>query len=291
MQNSGKIKSIYYGQNFLKNPGLVRLLLSRTSISKNDTVYEIGGGKGVITTELAQIAGTVLVTEADQELFQSLQQKFKNQKNVEIYQKNALTYPLPEGKFKVFANIPFRITSDIIRYLLDNTNAPVDTYLILQKESAIKFCGYPSGKETQFSLLHKTQFDLSIIYQFKKTDFYPSPRVDSVLLHIHKKEKSDISSKHKFLFYDFITFAYNQRVPSLQKGLREIFTQNQFTRLASDNKFSQKAVPTDLNYQQWLNLFSFFLTLDITKQARVSGAYLKQQQSQNKILKIHRTRV
>jgi 23S rRNA (adenine-N6)-dimethyltransferase len=129
-----------------------------SSIGSGDVVYEIGPGRGIITAELAQVARKVIAVEKDPHLVGQLCQRFQNVKNIEIIRNDFLRYHIPEGKYKVFASIPYNITADIVRKLLYMPPVPSEVYLIMQKEAAEKFSGCPN--ETQFSILAKPWFDI-----------------------------------------------------------------------------------------------------------------------------------
>ena len=137
-------RRIFYSQNFLKNPEVAwKILEEKCSLSPEDTVYEIGAGKGAITEILAKRCQRVVAIEIDPNLYCFLKKKFAQTPNVEIIQGDFLKQPLPRFPYKVFANPPFRIFSEIIRKLTETENPPEATYLFAQKEAAQKFTGKP----------------------------------------------------------------------------------------------------------------------------------------------------
>ena len=289
-QNSRK--SVIYSQNFTVNPLLVANLIEQSSISKEDVVYEVGPGTGIITAELAKRCKKVVAIEIDKNLARKLQTNFINVPNVEVREGDFLLYPLTEQKYKVFSNIPFNITAAIVKKLTEAKNLPIDIFLFVQHDAAKKFLGAPNAKETQVSLLLKPIFELSITHQFKKNDFKPTPNVDIVLLRIKKREKPMVEQQNEKLYRDFIIYSFNAWKPTLKEGLKKIFTDNQFLRLAKDLGFSSSAKPTDLNFSQWLGLFNFFAKgADICKRSLIRGSEDKLRNQQTKLDKIHRTRV
>lgn len=282
---------IRYSQNFLRDPKLVKKLIDKSSIELCDLVYEIGSGKGIITEQLAKQSAKVIGIEKDKKLYEKLRQKFIKNNKIEIKYGDFLQYNLPQEKYKIFSNIPFNLTADIIKKITSSTNPPEDTYLIIQKEAAIKFAGSPYGKERQDSLLLKPWFEMEIIYRFHQTDFYPIPHVDIVLLRIKKRGNPLVKKDQSQLYRDFIVYAFNQWKLDLKKALKKIFTYKQFIRLAKDLGFSKTAKPTDLSFEQWLGLFNYFLVgVEQYKKELVCGAegLLKHQQA--RLQKIHRTK-
>jgi 23S rRNA (adenine-N6)-dimethyltransferase len=182
-----------YSQNFFSNRELIQKLIRGSSISASDTVLDIGSGRGLITRELLKITPHVVPIEKDPELTKHPQ--------------DFLTYPLPNYPYKVFANIPFSITGEIVRKLLQSPNSPSDCYLIVQTEAAKKFISNPKSN-TMAALLYYPWWDIQIIYKFKRSDFQPAPKVDSVLLHISPKSKPQLPIHQKTSYYDFVAYYF-----------------------------------------------------------------------------------
>lgn len=283
-------KSISYSQNFLTSKSLVAGLIDKSSITKGDLVYEIGAGEGIITEELAKRCRKVIAIEIDPRLHKNLTQKFANIPNIEVHQGNFLAYNLPQTDYKVFSNVPFNITAEVIRKLTNTSIVPKDTYLIVQNDAAKKYLGQPYAKETQFSILLKPRFELSIVHQFRKTDFRPVPQVETVLLRLKLRDKPLLDTPYPYR--DFIVYAFSQWKPTLQEGLKAIFTREQFVRLSKDLSFPLRSIPTQLNFDQWLGLYRYFLTgVNSNKKQNIVGAYDKALKQQAGLQKIHRTRV
>jgi 23S rRNA (adenine-N6)-dimethyltransferase len=241
-------------QNYLTDKNLVSKLVNLANFSKDDCVIEIGPGKGIITEELAKQCKQVIAIEIDQELSTTLLRKF-NYPNIRIHCEDILRYDLPNTAYKVFANIPYHITADIIYKLLYYSNPPTETYLILQREAAEKFSGNPNT--TQFSVVSHPWFTFEVLWCFKKSDFYPPPSVDSVLLKISKRQIPLIEGKDKLLFESFIKYAFHRWKSNLKLSLKTIFTFKQWRKLCRANNFSINAKPSELSGDQWLMIFKF----------------------------------
>lgn len=249
-------KSISLAQNFLKDPGLVRRLVRMSSVVTADTVYEIGSGRGILTAELARKAKKVIAIEKDAKLIRQLQERFQNVENIEIIERDFLRFSIKERDYKIFANIPYNITADIVRKILYVPPAPIEAYLILQKEAAGKFAGLPN--ETLFSVLAKPYFEFRIISHLKRTDFEPIPKVDSVLLHIKKYARSLVAEEDRLLYHDFVSYGFRRWKNNLRLAFKNVFTYPQWKRLARDLHFPLNVIPTGLSFEQWLGLFQSF---------------------------------
>ena len=128
-------KRIQLAQNFFRDRRLVASIVASSSISKDDIVYEIGPGEGIITQELANRAGKVIAIEKDATLAMRLRNKFRDRDNVEVHDGDFLRYRIKEKNYKIFSNIPFNITAEIVKRILFGENPPDEAYLVLQKEA------------------------------------------------------------------------------------------------------------------------------------------------------------
>lgn len=275
------------------NKGLITELIERSSITNGDVVYEIGAGKGIITEGLLKRSEKVVAFEIDSSLFNKLAQRFRNEKSLELKLGNFLTHSLSNQPYKVFANIPFNITSAIIKKLTQASNPPEDAYLIVQKEAAKKFVGKPyDNKNSQMAILLKPWFDFEVFHQFKVVDFFPRPGVDIIMLRIKKRDKPLVDYKHKRQYEDLVTYTFNQFKPNVSEGLSEVFGKQAVVRLGSRLGFPLSSKPSELSFEDWIGLFNSFLNdLDYKHQGIVKGSYTKLVEQQGKLEKIHRTRV
>lgn len=253
-------KTSYYqialAQNFLRSSKLVRSLLDASSIASGDIVYEIGPGCGIITAELAHIARKVIAIEKDWSLVRALLQRFQDAENVEIIANDFLQYHVHHREYKIFASIPYNITSDIVRKVLYTPPFPTEAYLVMQKEAAQKFSGSPC--ETQFSILAKPLFNIQIIRELRRTDFEPIPHVDSVLLRIEKRPSPLLQKEEISLYRSFVRYGFGRWKHSLKLIFKPVFTYPQWERLSKDLYFPLDATPSQLTFTQWLGLFECF---------------------------------
>ncbi|HUW22139.1 MAG TPA: rRNA adenine N(6)-methyltransferase family protein [Candidatus Bathyarchaeia archaeon] len=280
---------IKYSQNFLTNAGLVNNILSKSSINHQDTVLEIGAGEGIITQELLKRAKKVIAYEVDNNWYHKLSERFLKAGNkLEVIGANFLTVPLPNFPYKVFSNIPFNITADVIKKLVFSNNPPEDIYLITQKEAAAKFLGKPVGdKNSLLSIVIGNIFGGSVFYTFRKTNFSPIPAVDIVMLRLKRLERPH--AEPPGLFSDFAAFGFSQFEPNIHKGLGKVMSESLIVQTAKENNFYPSYKPSKLDLKHWLALFNKFLANGNTQ--KVAGSYKKILLQQSKLQKVHRTRV
>ncbi len=286
-------KRIYYSQNFIKNKELIQILIRNSSITKNNLVLDIGAGLGSITKELLNVGSKVIAIEIDEILIEKLRERFLLNKNLEFVNGDFLKYSLPRKPYKVFSNIPFNITSQVIRKLVFSTNPPLDCYIVVQKETKERYIGRPYDKKnSQISILLKPWFKLTVEYKFKRTDFNPVPNVDCFLMRIEKRDIPLINDKDKQLFYDLVTYTYNQRKPGIIEGLSKVINRREIIKIAIQFNFNPNSKPSELDINDWLVILEYILNYSSESQKRIfRGSCNRLNKQQEGTKKINRTRL
>jgi 23S rRNA (adenine-N6)-dimethyltransferase len=246
-------KKVRLAQNCLRSPALVQRLVAMSTIAPSDTVYEIGAGDGIITAALARIARRVVAIETDTELVRNLRERCRPFPNVEIVEKDFLAWSFGTSEYKIFANIPYNLTSRIVRKILYEQSSVMESYLILQKEAARKFSGCP--KETLVSILAKPFFEFQILYQLRRTDFWPVPNVDSVLLAIKRRKQPLLAAGDVAAYREFVRYGFSRWKPNLKLAFKKVFTYKRWRWLARNLDFPLHATATELSVEQWLGLY------------------------------------
>ena len=241
-------ESFRVSQNFLTSSSTIKRIINLSNINQSDHVIEIGAGKGHITNQLIARCGKLTAIEIDQKLFYMLEAKFEHITNTNFLCCDFLKYSLPKTPYKVFANIPFNRTTEIIRKLINDKNSPDDAWLVVEKGAAKRFMGKPY--ESLLSLLIKPFFDIKIKYYFKKEDFHPAPSVEPVLLHISKKLITDIADVNRYLYNRFISNCFNK-----PRILYKYLTKKQIFTALKNEKLSCDIISRETLYIQWLCLF------------------------------------
>ncbi|MDP4010133.1 MAG: 23S ribosomal RNA methyltransferase Erm [Candidatus Shapirobacteria bacterium] len=242
-------------QNFIKHSALVTELLEVSDINKDDTVLEIGAGKGIITYQLCKVAKDVIAIEKDFDLAHDLIEEGKKIPNLKVIVKDFLEFNLPSVPYKIFSNIPFSITAKILHKILKSGNLPKSIYLIMQQETAKKFMGIPG--ETQSSVSAKPFYDIEILGDIDRTNFTLKPQVKIVFVQFKLKEKSFIKKEDKEDFFDFVIYGFNQWQPTVVESFKNIFSYNQLKSLKKIYKLGELK-PSELSFDNWLLLFKSY---------------------------------
>ena len=187
------------GQNFLINEDIIKKTIEAADLNENDTILEVGPGLGILTKELAQKARKVITIEKDKEIVEVLKKELEDYKNVEIICGDILEINLEFLKnYKVVANIPYYLTSHLIRILLELENQPKEITILIQKEVAERICASPP-KMTLLAISVQFYTRPEIISYISKEDFWPEPKIDSAIMKITDiKKPEDINIKKFF---------------------------------------------------------------------------------------------
>lgn len=277
---------IKYSQNLYTNKEKLKETIKLSEINFSDIVLDIGAGTGTITEELSRYAKQVIAYELDQKYSRELEEKFNNSSNIILKNENFLNIELPRKEFKIFSNIPFFITTDIINKITDVNSKLEEAFLFVQKESAERFAGEP--KNTQIATILSFMYEIKIREKFQKKDFKPMPNVDIVLLNIRRK---DFNKKDFQLYRDFITYIFNQMNYSVLDTFKKLFTYKQLkyiNQYLNKNRYSK---PTDIPLDYYLNIFQEFKLNGKNYINKVNGYYSKHLKQHSNREKVHRTRI
>ncbi len=181
------------GQHFLADEKVLKNIIEAADLNKNDAVIEIGPGLGTLTHELALKCRKVIAIEKDKKMVELLRKNLERFKNVEIIEGDILErvpVSLKEAgtlnslnSYKVVANIPYYITSPIIKLFLESSVKPELMVLLVQKEVAERICACP-GKMSVLALSVQIYSQPELINLVSKNSFWPAPKVDSAILKI-----------------------------------------------------------------------------------------------------------
>lgn len=185
MKKINLIPSKRLGQNFLIDKGALRTIIEVADIKPDEVVLEIGPGTGILTLELAKKTKKVIAVEKDAKMVEILKETLKEYLNVQIINDDIRKSDFKTLRnYKVVANIPYYLTSPIIRKFLELTeDRPLLMVLMVQKEVAQRIVARPPNMSI---LAVSVQFyaEAKIIDYVSRKSFWPSPKVDSAIIKI-----------------------------------------------------------------------------------------------------------
>ncbi len=174
------------GQHWLFDLATLDAIADAAQVSTNDTVLEIGPGRGTLTAVLAERSSHVLAVELDEAL--ALQLSLVVPENVKVVKSDILHYDLrqlPSG-YKVVANVPYYITSRIIQFLSESQNPPSIAVLLVQKEVAERIAAQP-GNMSILAVAAQVYHEVSLDIEVPAYLFTPPPKVDSQVIVLRRR--------------------------------------------------------------------------------------------------------
>jgi 16S rRNA (adenine1518-N6/adenine1519-N6)-dimethyltransferase len=254
------------GQNFLKDKSIIKKIIESADLKADDFVIEVGPGEGILTEELAKKAGKILAIEIDKNLIKPLQKKFDNKKNIEIINGDILKINLPKllghqmSKYKVIANLPYYITSPIIRLFLETEIPPTEMILMVQKEVAERITA-KAGEMSILAVSVQYYAQAEILFEVSRKCFDPIPEVDSSVIKI---------SDFGFRISDFERKKFFRVVRAGFCAKRKTLVNNLSNSLHLDKKEVEEKLKTigilptaraqELSVEDWKNITNLFPT-------------------------------
>ena len=213
------------GQNFITKDSVCKRMAQECITS--DGIIEIGPGIGTLTCELAERFKKVVSIEIDNRLIPILKENLSDFKNIEIIHNDILKTDLNEviknnflgcKKISVCANLPYYITTEIIMYILENEFDIDSIVIMLQKEAAERICAEPGTRLCGAISLGIRYFgEPEILFGVNKNCFIPMPSVDSSVMRIKIRKRTDIKNRDNF--FKIVRAAFSQRRKNILNSL------------------------------------------------------------------------
>ena len=275
-------------QNFLVDETHLSAIADAATLSDMDTVLEIGPGLGVLTKHLAAQAGRVVAVELDDRLIEFLQYRFLNQPHVSIVHSDILKTDIsslldvadspaePTSKlnhtaldhrkssYKAVANLPYYITSKVLRFLLEADVSPTVAVLLMQKEVAQRICATP-GNLSVLAVSVQFYAEPEIIHHVPSDAFYPKPKVDSAVLRLNVLPSPAVEGVDPKQFFRVVKAGFSQKrkqlLNSLSAGLQ--FNKADASSALEQAQIDPKRRAETLTLAEWGNLCHILTAAEI----------------------------
>lgn len=230
-------KNIKYSQNFLTSEKVLNQIIKQLNLKETDTVYEIGTGKGHLTTKLAKISKQVTSIELDSHLFNLSSEKLKLNTRVTLIHQDILQFQFPnKQRYKIVGSIPYHLSTQIIKKVVFESHAS-DIYLIVEEG----FYKRTLDIHRTLGLLLHTQVSIQQLLKLPAECFHPKPKVNSVLIKL-TRHTTDVPDKYWKLYTYFVSKWVNREY-------RQLFTKNQFHQAMKRNRQISRRIKKHL----WLS--------------------------------------
>jgi 16S rRNA (adenine1518-N6/adenine1519-N6)-dimethyltransferase len=255
MNNFHQKKSL--GQHFLKDKNIIRKIVDIADVKKNEQVWEIGPGKGILTEELLNRNCKLTCFEIDEKLYQLLEDRFSDK--IHLIKKDILKVNwegfFPRKQVKIVSNLPFQITSPFLFRVVKYAQHFSNVVVMIQKEVAQKINAKVGTKDYGILTL-KMQYYFIPKYEFtvKSHLFSPPPKVDSAVISLTPRlDKPEIENE-KF-FWHIVETAFRNRRKMLRRNLREIISKEKIEKLNEYCPIDLSCRGETLNEKEFIELY------------------------------------
>ncbi len=225
-----------FGQHFLKDESIAEKIVSFANIKKNETVLEIGPGKGIFTSILLRKAQKTIAVEVDRRLVDYLNKRFSGQTALDLIHSDFLEYDLSllPDNVKIIGNLPYNIGTRIVKYLIGCREKSAGMIFMIQKEVAERFVALPGVKEYgSLSIFLQLYFNIEILMTISPESFSPPPKVFSTLVMMKSKKPPFEKTDNPALFHKIVKLAFSQRRKKLRNNLKAFPLQNDVMKKVS----------------------------------------------------------
>lgn len=249
------------GQVFLKNRAIIPKIIKAAELKPSDLVLEIGPGTGVLTEAILKTRAKTIAIEKDPSLAAVLREKFKNSQNLTIIQadirdflKNTENSKL-DIEYKIIGNIPYYLTSHLLRLIFELTKKPKIIVLMVQKEVSQRILAKPPKMNllaVSVQLFSKPE----IIAYAPKSDFWPQPKVNSALVKFTPFIQPLIPNKHQLCFFRTVKAGFSHPRKLLINNLSQELhcSKDQLQGIFKKLDLPLNVRPQNLALENWLNL-------------------------------------
>lgn len=253
---AGMAPSKAYGQNYLVTEAPINKIIEAGELSEDDTVLEIGPGFGVLTLAMAPLVKKIVAFEIEKSLESYWTKEQREFENIEMVWGNVLTQAdLQKDKipkqYKLLANIPYQITSKILRLFLEEVeHKPERIIIMVQKEVAERICAKSPGM-SMLAVSVQYYGEAKIVTKVSKGSFWPSPKVDSAVLLVkphQNRVKNNFSDKQ---FFDLVRVGFSHPRKQLWSNLAGTYKDLDLKQILKEVTGNEKIRAEELSVDQW----------------------------------------
>ncbi|HEV2826127.1 MAG TPA: 16S rRNA (adenine(1518)-N(6)/adenine(1519)-N(6))-dimethyltransferase RsmA [Pyrinomonadaceae bacterium] len=215
-----------FGQNFLTDQGTIRRIVDALDPRAEETIIEIGPGRGALTIPLLQRAGSLVAVEFDQNLIPLLTERFSGQTNFKLIQSDALTVDFcaaiyPASSARVVANLPYNVATAILQRLIEHRHCLSEMVLMLQREVVERITAGPgSGDRGYLSVFVQAYCETDKLFDVAPGSFRPAPKVWSSVIKLTLRPGAIPDVRDEKLLWQIVSAGFAQRRKTILNNLR-----------------------------------------------------------------------
>ena len=259
LKKHGLLPDKSLGQNFLTDPSILEKITRIAGVTDKNIVLEVGAGLGHLTAQLAKSAEQVVAVELDERFIPVLEENLAEYQNIRIIQGDILSLNpqdlVQENNYLVVANIPYYITSRIIRNLLESELKPTRIILTIQYEVAQRICA-KSGKMSLLSLSVLIYGEPSLEMRIPAGAFFPLPKVDSAVVLVNLYPEPLLDEKMRGKFFEIIKAGFLHKRKTLRNSLSKglAWTPSEVEKLLLESGIDPQRRAETLSMDEWFEL-------------------------------------
>jgi len=249
------------GQHWLHDTASLSAMVTAADVQAGDYVIEIGPGLGTLTAKLLRAGAVVHAIEFDPDLAQTLSKRLGNPAQLTLTQADIMQFDftvIPAG-YKIVANIPYYLTSGLLRLISETDNPPQQAALLVQKEVAERVCAAP-GAMSLLSVSTQMYFKSTLGALVPAQLFTPPPKVDSQILSLARRSQPLFGTRDARRLFRLVKAGFSERRKKLRSSLSGGLG---ISKESADNLLQTANISGDLRAQnldldQWLTLYDTY---------------------------------
>lgn len=215
-----------FGQNFLHDQRVIHRIVEALDPRPDETILEIGPGRGALTAPLLQQAGALVAIEFDRGLIPFLAEQFSAQHNFKLVQSDALVTDVcevirPATQARVVANLPYNISTAILQRLIEQRDCLTEMVVMLQREVVERITASPGSAERGYlSVFVQAYCETEKLFDVAPSSFRPAPKVWSSVIRLRLREHFAAAVKDEKLLWRVVSAGFAQRRKTILNNLR-----------------------------------------------------------------------
>jgi 16S rRNA (adenine1518-N6/adenine1519-N6)-dimethyltransferase len=215
-----------FGQNFLTDQRIIQRILEALEPQSDETIVEIGPGRGALTAPLLERAGTLVAIEFDQNLIPLLSEKFSAKENFKLIQSDALVTDFcdlirPATQARIVANLPYNVATAILQRLIEQRHCLTELVVMLQKEVVDRITAPPGTAERGYlSVFVQSYCETEKLFEVAPSSFRPAPKVWSSVIRLTLRSSLASPVRDEKLLWQVVSAGFAQRRKTMLNNLR-----------------------------------------------------------------------
>lgn len=229
------------GQNFLQDPNIINKIVAALNIQPDDTVLEIGPGRGALTNLILPLAKEFHLVEFDRDLVEYWQSRTADVNNLRVHGADILKFDLnaiTENRtrpIKIIGNLPYNISSPVLFHLMAYADQVHSQVVMLQKEVVQRMSANPGGKDYgRLSVMLQQRYDIEYLFTVPPGAFFPPPKVESAIARLTPIADVPYPVKDALQFETLVKQAFSQRRKTLRNTLKGLLNTEQMASVGVD---------------------------------------------------------